>query len=1473
MPKITEFTSSFRSSRLEDLGFDQFHRRDSDLFPTQISSVQGFLGDFSVTTEQVETLKVDRLMTGTIYSKQITLGVTPNEGDSYIALGKTDFNDTTNGFIFGLDDSDSDSIKLNLGNGTNYIDWNVTTPNTLTIAGSVYISSGSTIAGFEIGTDYIRDVANTFGLASTVSTTTDLSIVNTARAVSLNGTTGLTMIQNANADDANILVTLPFSVTFNSIAYTNVYVGSNGYLTFGTGSSAFSGLSASNPAIPGIHINAGDRSYQRVYKGSLDGNATYIIRYEGAVGTSGTPGASTVFWEVKFTAATPDIFLIDIGSNAASGLGTSGITSGSAYIATFGSGTVNQGYTLDFTYETINPVDDIRYWAGAAFADRASATSWIKESGAAKFSSITLSTNVVLSGLQAGSSVDGQYLASLSVVAASIANATITGAKIASATITGSNIASATIAGSNIASASITSDHIVNATITGTDIASATIAGSNIASATITGSLIASATITGSNIASATITGSNIGSATITGTNIANTTIAAGNIISGTITTTQIASGTIVGSNIASATITGSNIAGTTITASNITALTITASEIANLTINGAKISAAAISPDKTNVPVFILTGTFTDNSPGAGSVAWTSAIVYYNGTANTITNSNSSARYIIWDSTAPTAISGSATVPTVATTWLIGMNNSGTFLKTWDMPQIHGEQIQSATITGTQIASATITATNITAATITATQIANGTITGTQIASATIAAANIVSGTITSTQIASATITGSNIASGTITSDNITNATITGSDIALATITAANITNATITTTQISGTAGITGSQIANTTITSANIANATITTSQISGTANITGGQIAGTTITAANIANNTITSTQIANATITTTQISGTAGITGSQIANTTISAANITNATITTTQISATAGIVGGQIANTTITAANIVNATITGTQIATGTITATNITALTITAAEIANLTISTGKVADLAITNAKINDLAVSKLTAGTISSKSILLAVSDTTGDVEIRAGIATGDFANAGAASGFIFGLDDSDSNLAKFYWGSPTKNINFDGSTFNLTGVAMNTTSTINGTTALIVEDEATSDLNYGLYRGYAMDSTNAATSFTQAAANATITRYLLDTTVSYSTGGSWSLASGVFGYSAESTTFGWTSDFQYFSRVLSDVGAVSGGTFAGKNYFWGMISSGTTSPAAESSVLTNVKGLVIHNSHFGFIVGWDNKIYATSGSGNSASGGSGQDLTDISASVTHTNFNNYKIEVVHSSSPTVSNSGFLRPTANDDDASWTNDANAYDADTNTSATGPANGAAQIHFSFDGGATWTQGQLTGISGTVKYVLTVGGQYNTFGRTWTAANFSDANFQVRLSAVSANYSLSVPSGITFKTFGFSTGTWVDVTGIEVELTIDPSPLELFDIRVKVYHTTAANTGYAKFYVNETLLATHTASLPSGGNGPSILFSSTQGNNNSSNRFIFYNNYRAKIL
>lgn len=74
---------------------------------------------------------------------------------------------------------------------------------------------------------------------------------------------GWTSLQNSSVDDN--FVTVPItSTTFFGTARTSAFVGSNAYITFGSGSSAFSSLSTTNPALDKFMFNAADRSYQRV---------------------------------------------------------------------------------------------------------------------------------------------------------------------------------------------------------------------------------------------------------------------------------------------------------------------------------------------------------------------------------------------------------------------------------------------------------------------------------------------------------------------------------------------------------------------------------------------------------------------------------------------------------------------------------------------------------------------------------------------------------------------------------------------------------------------------------------------------------------------------------------------------------------------------------------------------------------------------------------------------------------------------------------------------------------------------------------------------------------------------------------------------------------------------------------------------------------------------------------------------------
>ena len=80
-----------------------------------------------------------------------------------------------------------------------------------------------------------------------------------------------------------------------------------------------------------------------------------------------------------------------------------------------------------------------------------------------------------------------------------------------------------------------------------------------------------------------------------------------------------------------------------------------------------------------------------------------------------------------------------------------------------------------------------------------------------------------------------------------------------------------------------------------------------------------------------------------------------------------------------------------------------------------------------------------------------------IANLTVEHLTSGSIRSKTVTLAVTADAGDSYFNAGKT--DFDNT--VSGFILGIDDSDSDKAKFYIGDATNYLNWTGSALNIAG----------------------------------------------------------------------------------------------------------------------------------------------------------------------------------------------------------------------------------------------------------------------------------------------------------------------------------------------------------------------------------------------------------------------------
>lgn len=68
-------------------------------------------------------LSASKLTAGTITSQAITLAIAAGTGDVKIQAGKTDFGDNTAGFIIGMDDSDSDKPKFEIGNANSWLKW------------------------------------------------------------------------------------------------------------------------------------------------------------------------------------------------------------------------------------------------------------------------------------------------------------------------------------------------------------------------------------------------------------------------------------------------------------------------------------------------------------------------------------------------------------------------------------------------------------------------------------------------------------------------------------------------------------------------------------------------------------------------------------------------------------------------------------------------------------------------------------------------------------------------------------------------------------------------------------------------------------------------------------------------------------------------------------------------------------------------------------------------------------------------------------------------------------------------------------------------------------------------------------------------------------------------------------------------------------------------------------------------------
>ena len=167
---------------------------------------------------------------------------------------------------------------------------------------------------------------------------------------------GWTSIISSTGDDANTNVSLPFTWTYNANNYTSFFPNSNYYVTFGSGSSVYSALSVSNPALNKIFFAGADNSWQRVST-FVSGTDYRRLRWEGTAATSGTPGNPNMVYELTFfnpslTGGNPWLELlvgVQIRGNSNPAV-ISGLYSSSAKLTGGDLGPSNRGVTANQSY-------------------------------------------------------------------------------------------------------------------------------------------------------------------------------------------------------------------------------------------------------------------------------------------------------------------------------------------------------------------------------------------------------------------------------------------------------------------------------------------------------------------------------------------------------------------------------------------------------------------------------------------------------------------------------------------------------------------------------------------------------------------------------------------------------------------------------------------------------------------------------------------------------------------------------------------------------------------------------------------------------------------------------------------------------------------------------------------------------------------------------------------------------------------
>ena len=117
-------------------------------------------------------------------------------------------------------------------------------------------------------------------------------------------------------NNAFLRIPLEWDIQFLGITYSDIYVNSNSYVTFGTSSTSTLAAPGMVDA-PAIFIATGDNYLGSIYVGFDPLTDFYRIRFEGSPDTTGFIFGPTIVWEMIFNPATPDQIKVVVGSTTA----------------------------------------------------------------------------------------------------------------------------------------------------------------------------------------------------------------------------------------------------------------------------------------------------------------------------------------------------------------------------------------------------------------------------------------------------------------------------------------------------------------------------------------------------------------------------------------------------------------------------------------------------------------------------------------------------------------------------------------------------------------------------------------------------------------------------------------------------------------------------------------------------------------------------------------------------------------------------------------------------------------------------------------------------------------------------------------------------------------------------------------------------------------------------------------------------